>query len=77
MSGQEKSKIEILKATVNRGGEEQDRDPEGHGGRQEHTYFSSFNMSGEVKSKTEILKATLNRGGEEKDRDPDGHGGRQ
>ena len=38
MSGQEKSKIEILKATVNRGGEEQDRDPEGHGGRQEQIF---------------------------------------
>ena len=29
MIAEEKSKIEILKATVDRGGEEQDRDPEG------------------------------------------------
>ena len=37
---EEKSKIEILKATVDRGGEEQDRDLEGHSGRQEQTYLN-------------------------------------
>ena len=40
MAGEEMSQDDILNATVDRGGEEQDRDPEGHHGRQEQTYLN-------------------------------------
>ena len=75
MIGEEESNIDILKATVNRCGEEQDRDPEGHSGRQEQTDLNVFKMTGEEENKIEILKATVDRRGEEQDRDPEGDGG--
>ena len=40
ITGEEKSQTDILKATVDSGGEEQDRDADGHGGRQEQTYLN-------------------------------------
>ena len=61
MSGEEKSKIEIPKATV---------------GAKNAFIQADFKMTGEEQSKIEILKATVDRGREEQDRDPEGHGGR-